>query len=177
MDEMNTKKPRERKNAWRLNILDVVILLLAAFFVTLLVMYFFPKTADALAGEKTFDITYTVVFYGIEDDIVDEIVDNLRVVDKKTGAVIGSVTGSPSSDNYYEHEIRLDNAGMPVFEKVEYSNRSNLTVDITAKATYSEGKGYTVNGTRIACGREYGLRISSAFEGNAVCTIITVDSD
>jgi hypothetical protein len=176
MDEMNTKKPRERKTAWRLNILDVVILLLAAFFVTLLVMYFFPKTADALAGEKTFDITYTVVFEGISDDIVDEIVDNLRVVDKETGAVIGSVTGSPSSDNYYEYEVSLNN-GTPVFERVEYSDMVNLTVDITAKATYSEGKGYTVNGTRIARGREYGLRISSAFEGNAVCTIITVDSD
>ena len=177
MDEMNTKKPRERKAVWRLNILDVVILLLAAFFVTLLVMYFFPKTADALAGEETYEITYTVVFYGIDDGVDEDIVDNLQVVDKETGAVIGSVTGSPSSDGYYVNEIGFDDAGMPVFKKVEYSGKSNLTVDITARATYSEGQGYTVNGTRIACGREYGLRISSAFEGNAVCTLITVNSD
>ena len=182
MNEMNTKKPRERKKAWRLNILDVVILLLAAFFVTLLVMYFFPKTADALSGEETYDITYTVVFYGIENDIGDDsdiaygIVDNLQVVDKETGEVIGLINGTPSSNNYYENEIR-DEGGVPVLEKVEYSDRINLTVDITAKATYSEGEGYTVNGTRIACGREYDLRIASAFEGKAVCTLITVNSD
>jgi hypothetical protein len=177
MDEINTKKTRDRQKKLKLNILDIVILLIAAFFVLLLVMFFFPKTADAIVGDKTYDITYTVVFSGIDYDIAEEIVDNLQVVDTETGAVIGSVAGAPTSETYYQMEIRHNLAGMPVLEKVEYSDKINLTVDITAKAEYSEGKGYTVNGSRIACGREYGLRISSAYEGKAVCAIITVNAD
>ena len=175
MEEIKTQKAREGKRTF--NVLDIIILLLAAFFVAVLVMFFFPRTADALAGGRTYDITYTVVFSGIDYDVAEDIVDNLQVVDKRSGAVIGTVTGVPTSETHYSLELRYDDAGTPVFERVEYSDKIDLIVDITAKASYSEGNGYMVNGSRIACGREYGLRISSAFDGNAVCTLITVNSD
>ena len=177
MDEIKTKQVREGKRDLKLNVLDIIILLLAAFFITLLVMFFFPKTADALSGGRTCEITYTVVFKGIDYAVAEDILDNLSVVDKSSGAIIGVVTGAPTSETHYSLELRYDDSGAPTFEKVEYSEKIDLAVDITATASYTEGEGYRVNGSRIACGREYGLRISSAFEGDAICTLITVNSD
>ncbi len=172
-----TRAARTQKN-WKFNFLDIIILLLLLLFVAALVILMIPSATDFLGSEGDTSIVYTVVFSGVDESLAlsANIADGQTVVDEATGRVIGTVVGNMQTDPYYEfvskeHVDEEGNSSVLLTREL-YEGKKDITVTLTANATYSEGKGYEVDGCRIACNKEYKM-IFPGFTGSGVCTVVT----
>lgn len=179
MEKSKVKRTRtsRSKKAWRFNFLDVVILFVIVLFAASMVILFIPRVTGLLGSDGNRQIVYTVVFHGV--DVNSEISDQQRVVDKKTEQLLGMVDGSPETEDCYESvrtEVFDENGKSSTVlrcEKVE--GKIDLIVTITANATYADGKGYEVNGNRIAAGREYEM-VFPGFTATGTCIMVTEEN-
>ena len=142
------------------------------------VMMTVPKIQDrAEAGEKI-RISYTVVFYNVDEAVFDKISSGQNVTEAEDGISLGYVFGVPSSEPSYSYVLPEGvDAENAVVEKSEDAlGRKNITVTVEAEAVYSEGSGYTVDGYRIAVGKEMNLRFPN-YTAIGYCTDLTVFKD
>ena len=177
MENVNVKKTRGSKKTrtWRFNILDVVILAVIVLCVAGILAVLLPQSAKMLAGGDKVNITYTVVFNKIDEALAANIADGQNVTDKASGKLLGTVVGTPSIESYWEFVLKDEGNGSYFLDREQYPDigKVNIAVTFTAEASYFEGKGYTVNGIRIAADREYGMMLPE-FEGVGVCTMVSV---
>ena len=171
--EENKKSLATKKGRMGFNVLDAIIIVAALFALTSIVMMVIPNfNISAINGEAV-RITYTVVFKNVDENVYDRINANENVIDAHSGAVIGVVAQAPESELSYEFVIVEENGN-----KVVKSNNSDglgmdITVEISATAIYKEGSGFTVDGYRIASGKEMELRFAD-FSGVGYCEKVTV---
>ena len=174
MEKSKTKRTRASRGqrSWRFNFLDVVILLVAVLFIASMVILLIPRATNFLGSDGDSEIVYTVVFSGVDANV--EIADQQKVVDGTTEQVLGMVDGSPETEEHFELIKEKNGEGedaVTVLRCEKVDGKIDLIVTITANATYVEGKGYEVNGCRIACNREYEM-VFPEFTAKGTCIMV-----
>ncbi len=158
----------------RLNVLDVVIIVTTVLLVAIAIVWSTPRLQALFASNDTVQITYTVVFENVDESVYDRIMLDQTVIDAEGGRVLGSVALTPESVSYYDFVLEKDADGNDILKKQAHDELGkNVTVTIRANAEYSEGKGYTVDGYRIAIGADMQLRFPG-FSGTGRCNGISV---
>ncbi len=172
--EENKIKAARQTGSRRLNVLDVVIIVTAVMLIAVAVVWSVPRLQTFFTTNDTVQITYTVVFENVDESVYDRILLDQTVIDAESGRELGTVALTPESVSYYDFVLGTDAEGNDVAQKQPYDTLGkNVTVTIRANAEYSEGKGYTVEGHRIAIGAEMQLRFPG-FTGTGYCNGIAV---
>lgn len=164
---------RERSRRGLFLIADVMLLAVIFAAIFFLVSLLTPFTLFDNTEEEARTVTYTVEFKGVDKDAFASLRKGDTVVDKATGAVVGEVTDlEPRKYVVYtdvptdEKDETLDSH---VVTKAEYPEEfTTVSVTITVTADYVAGVGYTVDGCRIAAGREYELNFPGC-AGKGTC--------
>ena len=189
MDENKGKRADSPRKGAKLNVLDLIIIIFFVFVAAIAVLLTIQGVEEAASSGKKVRISYTVVIKDIDDTVYKNVFESANpsdntykvevgqtVTDVLTGAKLGSVEKLPESVPYYDFVLGTDESGAYTAVKHQYTDRHNVIITITAEANYTEGKGYTVDGQRIAVGRELNLRISG-FSEVGVCDTINVQSE
>jgi len=189
MDENKGKHTESPRKGAKLNVLDLIIIMFFVFVAALAVLLTIQGFEEAASSGKKVRISYTVIIKDIDDTVYKNVFESANpadntykvevgqtVTDALTGASLGSVEKLPESVPYYEFVLSTDEAGAYSAVKHQYTNHHNIIITVTAEAVYTEGTGYTVDGKRIAVGRELNLRIAG-FSETGVCETINVQSE
>ena len=141
------------------NFVDVLLILFVIAIVFVAVNIVSPRSLISnLRGDNMRAIEYTVELVGVDSDFVEKIKENDTVIDAVSKNNIGSVK-SVEDNVYFELEDGVI---------VEYDDKVNLLITVSATATYTETKGYAVNERRIAVGEKLSLRFPD-FVGEGYC--------
>ncbi len=162
----------------RLNVLDIIIIVFLIFAISLAVIFTVPKFRTAVQSENKATIQYTVVFYNVDETVYDKIEVGVNVTDNIGGISLGIVDDTPESEISYKYVLSFDEESntYEAQKKDDELGRRNVTVTVVATASYSEGKGYTVNGYGISVGKEMSLRFPD-FSAVGYCNSLTVVSE
>ena len=143
-----------KKRTRRFNLIDALLILIALALVLALIYLFAPFSwIKNIATKDTQKIQYTVELLNVEETFIDKIQSNDVIVDSVSKNNLGTVTLVDYNTKYSELQY-VNQQGV----LVEYPNRYNVVVTVTATADYVSGEGYSVNGTRIAVGEKLFLR-------------------
>ena len=117
---------------------------------------FLPSSAiRSITADKTVEIDYAIEIIGVDEEFIDNIKQDDTVLDSVSKSNLGTVTAVDYSIQYTELKYsEEEDSGVlsPVLGKY------NVIVTVSATAEYEEGKGYSVNGTRIAVGEKINAR-------------------
>jgi hypothetical protein len=179
--QKNDKKSDKKKG--KFNFIDFLLILIAALLVVAIVYVFLPSSwIKGMFADKSVDIEYSIEIIGVDQEFIDSldkyIKENDIVIDGVSKANIGTVkavtditpytelkyqyTGVgkveyvDKEDKPHELDVIVPTEGKGVLSTVE--GKYNIIVTITAKADFTEGDGYSVNGTRIAVGEKINAR-------------------
>ena len=172
--EENKRRKNIGKDIKKFNVLDVIIIVAVAFVATIALMLTIPKIQHrAKADEKT-RISYSVTFYDVDANIVEQlsISNGQTVTDAVSGIALGKVDGDKQIEEAYCYALNPvadENGNYTVVKQKDVLGKTNITVTIEADAVYSEGKGYEIDGYRIAIGKEMQMRFPN-YMGTGVCT-------
>ena len=161
-----------KKKTYRFNILDVLLILLAAGIIFVAINIISPMSfIKKLQSDSTHTIEYTVEFIGVDEDFIDTIKENDGVMDSVSKNSLGTVVAVDYNTHYSELKYDEENhAG----KLVDYPDKYNVIVTITADGNYISGEGYNVNAHRIAVGEKMSLRFPD-YVGEGYCISFTVD--
>ena len=169
----NKNKKKDRKGL-KFNILDLIIIIAVLFVAVIAVLFTIPKVQDKVGAGEKIRISYTVVFENIDELVFDQISKGQTVTSVENGVLLGTVSESPEAEPAYTYVLVTGESGENTVKKQEDpSGKRNITVTVEADAVYSEGKGYTIDGYRIAVGKEFNLRFPN-YTDTGYCTGITV---
>ncbi len=172
--EDNKIKTTKSTGSKRLNVLDVVIIVTAVMLITVAVVWSVPRLQEFFSASDTIQITYTVVFENVDEAVYDRIMLDQTVIDAESGRILGYVALTPESVSHYDFVLGTDAEENEIAKKQPHDELGkNVTVTIRANATYEEGKGYTVDGYRIATGAAMELRFPG-FSGTGYCNSVAV---
>ena len=168
------KKEKEGKHRrWLFLLVDVLLLAAIVAAILFLISLLTPIKLFDSPAEEVRALTYTIEIKGVDKATMSALHAGDEVIDKKTGAVIGVVSGIDSR----AYEVFTDMPSSYIDEtlnshvvvKLTYPDEFNtITVTLTAEAVYESGVGYTVDDCRIAVGREYELYFPG-YAGEGVC--------
>ncbi|MBE6702604.1 MAG: DUF4330 family protein [Ruminococcaceae bacterium] len=163
--QQEEKEPKQANSRrWLFLLVDLLLLAVIVVAVIFLISLLTPWSVFDNDKAQRQQITYTVEIAGVDQGSLAALQVGDTVTDRKTGAVIGTVTAINNRD--YEVYSRLpsdkidEDLGAFVVEKVTYPEDSGLmtvTVTLTVEADYEKGVGYTVGDSRIAVGRSFDL--------------------
>ena len=142
-------KPIKKKKG-RFNLVDflLVLIVLAILFVVIFVVDPFSIN---LFGQEKEEVTleYTIRIDNVESILINKIQMGDEVIDASVKSSLGYVSAVendiPHAEPYYD--VTEGAVSMK-----EYPDRYDLVVTVTAKAAFIDGKGYLVNGRRVAVG-------------------------
>lgn len=155
-----------RKIKRSFNFIDVLLILFVMAIIFVAINVVSPMSLiSKLKGEDSYDIEYTVELVGVDSDFIDSVKEGDTVVDAVSKNSIGSVKSVDYNNRYTELEYDDTKAAGVV---VEYEDKLNVLITVSASATYNEGKGYAVNERRIAVGEKLSLRFPD-FAGEGYC--------
>lgn len=162
---------------WLFLVVDIVLLAAIVGAVIFLVSLLSPKPLFFSGKDEECKVTYTVELSGVEKSTLNALQVGDTVIDRESGAVIGTVTEVTSR----AYEVYTDSAELDpdldshVVTKTTYpDDLVTVTVTVTVQADYEKGIGYSVEDCRIAVGRSYDLSFSS-FMGEGVCVEFRVE--
>lgn len=164
----NTDKPYSKTTRvgnikkGKFNIVDGILILIALAVVTAVVIYLVPGLLNAAAEET--DITFTLEFRGVDSAFVTNIKNGDSVYDSSKHYMLGNV----KSVENYAYNVLVYNDETGTAEMKDVDGLKNIIVTVTAKAVYTDGEGYSVNGERIAVGCAYNISFPD-FSGKAYC--------
>lgn len=156
----NTSKKKKGKRF--INFVDIIIFILIVSIVVLGVMAFLGM----LDNDVTTEIEYTICFSNVPSELINKIKIGNSAIDAVSKCDLGSVEDINNTEKYFEYGIDKDTQA-PVI--ITFTDRYNVYVTIRSTAVYAEGEGYTVNGSRIAVGKEFSVRFP-AYSGSGYCT-------
>lgn len=140
------------------NFIDFLLILLVLALIAGAVYLFSPASfLRQLSTEKTGTLSYTVEIVGVDEDYLNLINEEDAVGDASTKAVLGTVRAVDYSIKQTELGYTQTENGY-VGELNEYGDRYNVLVTVEAEAQYVPGRGYYIDGTRIAVGEAVSLR-------------------
>ena len=150
----------------RFNFVDVLLILFVIAIIFVAVNVVSPMSLiSKIRGENTYAVEYTVELVGVDIDFVDRIKEGDSVIDAVSKNSIGSVKTVDYNTRYTELDYNKEKAEAVL---VEYDDKVNVLITVSASATYNEGKGYAVNERRIAVGEKLSLRFPN-FAGEGYC--------
>ena len=170
--ENETEKPKSIFR--RINILDVFLVLVLVAVLLLLATFFLDISIFGIGGEER-DIAYTVELDGLTPEFMARVKKGDLVYDAAGKEVAGFVTDIKTADSlryiYNEESGVIEKVVLPA----DADGKIPQTVQITvrASATYDEGAGYSVNGTRIVSGNNIELCFTG-FTGVGKCVGVTI---
>ncbi len=174
----NSDKPYSRttrssgSRRGKFNIVDFFLLLIVLAIVAAVVIYLIPGASKRLTATDETGITFTIEFRGVDSAFVTNIKNGETVYDSNKNYKLGNVK---SVENYAYTEL-VYNEETGVSEMKEIPELKNLVVTVTANAIYTDGEGYSINGDRIAVGRQYNISFPH-FSGSAYCIELSAVSD
>lgn len=156
MSENNTvNKKSTAKKKRKFNVVDFFIVVIILALVAVLVFSFSPwLQIQKLWASNEVTIDYTVEMRGVDEKFIDNIKKNDYVVDSVTKNSLGKVTTIEKIEKSTYLGYIDNDRGSKDGVLVEYPDKYDIVIRITAKANYEEGTGYFVNGCRIAVGEE-----------------------
>ncbi len=173
MDD-NRKRKKTVNGLKKFNVLDIIIIVAVIFVATVALLLTVPKIHDSAKSGETVRISYTVTFYNVDETVFDKISNGQLVTDIEDGITLGVVSGSPEAESSYDYVLVTDDSGNNTVKKQEDAfGKRNITVTVEADAVYSEGKGYSVDGYRVAVGKEMQMRFPN-YTDVGYCTGFTV---
>lgn len=168
MDEninKSTPSPKKIKGKNRINFVDFVVLILIIGIIALSVMIFSPNDLGILNDNTTAEIEYTICFTNVPSEIINNIKIGNTAIDSASKCDLGDVERIRNNEKYFEYAIDQITQ-MPVIQT--FHDRYNIYVTIRSSAEYTEEVGYTVNGCRIAVGKEFNVRFPT-YSGTGYC--------
>ncbi len=149
----------KKKRTGRFNLIDLIIVIIILLVVAAIIYVFAPfRWIQTIVRSETKTIQYTVEITGVDEAFINKIKEGDLVVDAVTKNNLGTVSQGVDYHTKYSELSYKTEENSTVGVLVEYPNRYNLIVTITATADYMEGSGYSVNGCRIAVGEKMSLR-------------------
>ena len=131
-EKFSVKKNTETKKKRKFNVVDFFIVVIIAALIAILVYSFSPwSKIEKLWTADEVTIDYTIELRGVDESFIDLIKKNDSVVDSVSKNSLGKVTTIESikKSSILEHK---DGEGI----LVEYPDKYDITVRITAKADY-----------------------------------------
>ena len=156
----------------KFNVVDFFLILIVVAIVAAVVIYFIPGATKRLTATDETTITFTLEFKGVDSVFVANIKTGDTVYDSNGNYMLGTV----KSVENYAYEKLVYNEATGTAEMKEIPELKNLVVTVTAKAIYTDGEGYSVNGDRIAVGCNYNISFPH-FSGSAYCIELSTVSD
>jgi len=173
MDD-NKKRKNTVKSVKKFNVLDIIIIVAVLFIATIALILTVPKIHDRAKSSDSVRISYKITFYDVDEAIFDKISNGQLVTDVENGISLGTVSGSPEAEPSYTYVLSTDESGNNTAKKQEDAfGKRNITVTVEADAVYLEGKGYIVDGYRVAVGKEMHIRFPN-YTDIGYCTEFTV---
>ena len=161
-----------KKKAYRFNFLDVLLILLALLVVFVAINIISPMPfIKKLQSDSSHTIEYTVEFIGVDEDFINTIKENDKVMDSVSKNSLGTVIAVDYNTHY--SELKYDEANN-VGKLVDYPDKYNVIVTISASGNYISGEGYSINAHRIAVGEKMSLRFPD-YVGEGHCISFSVD--
>ncbi len=149
-------KNSEDKKRGKFNLIDLLLIIIAVLVIAVIVYVFFPNSwLGNITADDTVEIQYSLEIQGVDEAFLEKINENDNVLNSVTKSNIGTVTAVDYSTQYTELKYN-EQLGEGVLSVVP--DKRNVIVTISAAANFTEGKGYTVNGTRIAVGEKIYVR-------------------
>ena len=149
----------------RFNIIDFFVVLIVLLVAAALVVYFLPGVTERFASDGAVEITYVLEFRGVDEAFIANIQAGESVYDASQNFNRGTVKSvAIESYSVLEYDSSLGEAVMK-----DHPSLKTLVITISASAIHTNGKGYSINGERIAVGGKYAVRFAN-FTGTAYCT-------
>ncbi len=145
-------KTSAKKKPGKFNIIDFLLIVLILLIIAAIVYVFFPDSwLRNFIADETVEIQYSIELQGVDEAFLEKINENDVVLDSVTKSSIGTVTAVDYSTQYTElkYNQQLNEGVLSVVP-----DKRNVIVTISATAKFTEGKGYSVDGTRIAVGEK-----------------------
>lgn len=156
-----------KKKRIRLNIIDIILLLIIFIAAALLVYIFVSGSIDSVSGDKETKIAYTVLLTGIREEFRGKINIGDSVTDTVKLMPIGTVSNVRYEDYYSAQEDKTTG-------NIKYSRFPgfiNITIEVSADASLKDGF-YMIGGYGISVGTLVSLRVP-AFTSQGYCTTLT----
>ena len=158
MKENNSSslKSTRKTKIGRFNLIDFLLIVVILLIIAAMVYVFLPGSViSKLTADKTVKIDYAIEIIGVDEAFIDNIEENDVVLDAISKNQLGTVTAIDY--NIQTTELKYNESeNIGVLSQVE--KKRNVIVFISAEGEYEEGKGYTINGTRIAVGEKINAR-------------------
>ena len=166
----SSRKRSQKKRSF--NIIDFLIIVLALLVVGALVYVFLPTSwVKNLTADRTETIHYSIEILGVDEEFLECIKENDKVLDSVTKNDLGTVTAVDYGIQYTQLEYSNE-AQAGVLSPV--AGKYNVIVTISATAEFEQGEGYSVNGKRIAAGEKIAARFPS-YTCEAYCISVPVN--
>ena len=152
------KKGKKTPRAHKFSFIDFLLILLCLIIILGCVFVFSPNFQfDILDRRKDIVIQYTVEIQGVDEEFIRNIKEDDSVIDSVTKNSLGTVI---AVDYSTKHSVLgyTDVNGSKEGILVEYPDKYNVVVTVSAPAKYKSGEGYTVNNCRIAVGELLALK-------------------
>lgn len=166
-----TKVKNPKKNG-RFNFIDACLLIIILAVTVSLVAYFLPGITSYFISENQYTIVYEIEFKGVDSEVAKNIKtgSGTPVYDATYNYEIGKIKGSVS---YEPHKVLVNsgeltgNTYVGKYEEVPGLVDVKITVEGLANHNYSDG--YTINGVRVAVGKQFNIRFAG-FSGTGYCS-------
>jgi hypothetical protein len=123
----------------------------------------------ALVKSEEISIEYTIEVLGVDQSLIDKIQENDAVLDAVSKNTLGTVIAVDNHTEYQELHYKENQEGKPEGVLVDYPEKYNIIITVTATADYAEESGYSIHGRRIAVGEKMSLRFPDyACEGYCI---------
>ncbi len=162
-----------------LNFVDFLLILIVIAIIGGIVYMFSPisflkKATSAVEGT----LDYTIEIRNVDVSFIDNIKENDIVIDSVSKNTLGTVSAVDHNTKYAELGYQIVEQEQEKYEgfMMEYPDRYNVIVTITANANYIAGQGYDVNNCRIAVGEKLYLRFSD-YVCEGYCVYVTPTED
>ncbi len=162
--EITAASKKTKKRNGRFNFIDFLLIVIILAVIAVALIYLVPGLTERMVSSGETEITYVLEFRGVDADFIANIQNGDGVYSASKNFKIGTVK-SVATDSYTSLVYDpATNSGV----LTEHPTLKTLIVTVKATAVYDIGEGYSVNGERIAVGREYYVRTPN-FTGTAYC--------
>ena len=166
MEERTSSFRPAKQQKGKFNLMDLVLILIVVA-VALFVVFVIDPFSIELFGKQDHQVTleYTLRIENVDGALIDKIRTKDEVVDSAIKVSLGYVT---AVENDIPHAEPYYNSEEDVVTSVEFPDRYDVVVTVTAGAVFTEDVGYTVNGRRVAVGSQFFLMFPD-FLGTGYC--------
>lgn len=168
---------KEKKKKKGFNFVDILLILIALAIVGGVVYLFSPMSfLKDLTSKINGTLDYTVEIRNVDIMFIENIKENDIVIDSVSKNTLGTVSAIDHNTKYTELDYQESEDGQYEGVLLEYPDRYNISVTITANADFVDGQGYEVNNCRVAVGEKLTLRFRD-FVCEGYCVYVTPSKD